>query len=125
SSDVCSSDLKTDPEAKGSRGISLFVVERGTPGFSVGKALKKLGWRSSDTAELVFEDCFVPAGNLIGEENRGFYYIMQNFQNERLILAGQSLGEAQQAPALAGEAARNRTAVGAPLCVERATRQRR
>ena len=114
---------KTDPEAKGSRGISLFVVERGTPGLS-GKALKKLGWRSSDTAELVFEDCFVPAGNLIGEENRGFYYIMQNFQNERLILAGQSLGEAQQALELTVEHVRNRRAFGATLWEKQAIRQR-
>src|SRR5690554_4333143 len=115
---------KTDPEAKGSRSISLFVVDRGTPGFSVGRALQKMGWRSSDTAELIFEDCFVSADNLIGEENRGFYYIMKNFQNERLILAGQSLGEAQRAIELTVDHVRNRRAFGATLWDKQAIRQR-
>jgi len=67
-------------------GISLLLIEKGTPGFSVGKKLKKMGWRCSDTAELFFEDCIVPADNLIGEENAGFYAIMYNFESERLGL---------------------------------------
>ena len=67
---------KTDPDAKGSRGVSMFIVEKGTPGFSAGKQLDKMGWRCSDTAELVFEDCKLPADALLGEENRGFYAIM-------------------------------------------------
>jgi len=71
----------------GNEGISLLLVEKGTPGFSVGRKLEKLGWRSSDTAELVFQDCRVPVENLLGEENQGFVYIMQNFQWERLVLA--------------------------------------
>jgi acyl-CoA dehydrogenase len=115
---------KTDTETKGSRGVSMFVVERETPGFEVGRALKKMGWRSSDTAELVFDDCFVPAANLIGEENRGFYYIMENFQHERLILAGQSLGEAQRALEITIEYVRSRHAFGGPLWDKQAIRHR-
>ena len=68
-------------------GISLLLVEKGIPGFGVGKKLKKMGWWASDTAELFFEDCRVPAANLIGQENAGFYVIMTNFQMERLNLA--------------------------------------
>src|SRR4029453_16453605 len=69
---------RTDAAANGSRGLSIIAVERGTPGFRVGRALKKQGWLASDTAELVFENCRVPAANLIGEENAGFYAIMKN-----------------------------------------------
>ena len=87
---------KTDGSAKGSRGISTFIVEKGTPGFTVAQELDKMGWRSSDTAELLFEDCRHPAGNLLGEVNRGFYAVMQNFQNERLTLAAQAIGECQK-----------------------------
>lgn len=71
----------------GHKGVSLLLIEKGTPGFSVGRNLKKMGWWASDTAELFFEDCRVPVENLIGEENAGFYAIMANFQNERLQLA--------------------------------------
>ena len=67
---------KTDLSAKGSRGISMFVVEKGTPGFSVGRSLKKHGWLSSDTAELIFDNCAVPVASRLGEENRGFYAVM-------------------------------------------------
>lgn len=71
----------------GPHGISLLVLESNTPGFSVTHILKKMGWWASDTAELLFEDCLVPAENLLGEENQGFYGIMGNFQTERLQLA--------------------------------------
>ena len=71
----------------GPHGVSLLVIEKETPGFSVATVFKKMGWWASDTAELVFEDCLVPAENLLGEENQGFYGIMANFQNERLQLA--------------------------------------
>lgn len=67
-------------------GISLLMIEKGTPGFHVGKSLKKMCWWASDTAELFFEDCLVPAENLIGVENTGFFAIMTNFQSERLML---------------------------------------
>ena len=68
-------------------GISLLMIEKGTPGFNVGKSLKKMCWWASDTAELFFEDCMVPAENLIGAENTGFFAIMTNFQSERLMLS--------------------------------------
>ncbi|VVM95910.1 acyl-CoA dehydrogenase family protein [Pseudomonas fluorescens] len=73
--------------APGFGGISLLLIEKGTPGFTVGRQLKKMGWWASDTAELFFDDCRVPVGNLIGAENTGFACIMGNFQSERLALA--------------------------------------
>lgn len=115
---------KTDTSAKGSRGISMFAVERGTPGFSVGRALKKQGWLSSDTAELVFQDCRVPAANMIGAENRGFYAIMRNFQNERIVLGAQAMGEAQAMLAMTLDWVRQRRAFGATLWDKQAIRQR-
>jgi acyl-CoA dehydrogenase len=86
---------KTDPKA-GHKGISLICVESGTPGFSRGRKLEKMGWHSQDTAELFFEDCRVPVSNLLGEEGKGFYYLMQKLQQERLIssLMAQSMAEA-------------------------------
>jgi len=83
---------KTDVDA-GVGGISLILVDRGTAGFTA-RQLNKIGWHSSDTGELHFEDVMVPASNLIGEENRGFYYIMECFQLERLVGAIGSLGGA-------------------------------
>jgi len=114
---------KTDPEA-GSKGVSIFIVEKGTPGFSVGRKLEKMGWRSSDTAELVFDDCRVPAENLLGEENRGFYAIMKNFQNERIAIASMAMGEAAKALELTLEYVKTRKAFGAPLWDKQAIRQR-
>ena len=114
---------KTDPAA-GSKGLSIFIVEKGTQGFSVGRKLEKMGWRSSDTAELVFDDCRVPAENLLGEENRGFYAIMKNFQNERMAIASMAMGEAQKAIELTLEYVRTRKAFGAPLWDKQVIRQR-
>jgi len=114
---------KTDPAA-GSKGLSIFIVEKGTQGFSVGRKLEKMGWRSSDTAELVFDGCRVPAENLLGEENRGFYAIMKNFQNERMAIASMAMGEAQKAIELTLEYVRTRKAFGAPLWDKQAIRQR-
>lgn len=71
---------------KGAHGISFLVIERDTPGYSVSDKLKKTGWWASDTAEIFFNDCKVPVENLVGEENKGFYTIMDNFQMERLQL---------------------------------------
>jgi acyl-CoA dehydrogenase len=115
---------RTDPESKGSRGLSMFIVEKGTPGFRVGRALKKQGWLSSDTAELVFEDCRVPAENLLGEENGGFYAIMRNFQNERVVLGAMAVGHATQAIRLAVEHTMSRKAFGATLFDKQTIRQR-
>jgi acyl-CoA dehydrogenase len=114
---------KTDPAA-GSKGVSMFIVEKGTPGFSVGRRLDKMGWRSSDTAELVFDGCRVPAENLLGEENRGFYAIMKNFQNERIAIAAMAMGEAARAIELTLEYVKTRKAFGAPLWDKQAIRQR-
>jgi acyl-CoA dehydrogenase len=116
--------VRTDPDAPASRGVSMILVEKDAPGFHIARALDKHGWRSSDTAELVFEDCTVPAGNLLGEEGRGFYAIMQNFQNERTVLGAMAMGEAQAALELTIDWVRQRNAFGAPLWQKQAIRQR-
>jgi acyl-CoA dehydrogenase len=115
---------KTDRATAGSKAVTMFLVEKDTPGFRVGRALDKHGWRSSDTAELIFEDCVVPAENLLGEEGRGFYAIMANFQNERLVLGAMAMGEAQAALDLTLDYVRTRQAFGAPLFDKQAIRQR-
>ena len=115
---------RTDPEAKGSRGLSMFIVERGTPGLSVAKALDKHGWRSSDTAELVLDGVRLPASQLLGEVHRGFYAVMRNFQNERLVLGAMAVGEAQAALELTLRQVAERRAFGAPLWSQPAIRQR-
>ena len=115
---------RTDPGVKGSRGISIFIVEKGTPGFSVSRRLDKHGWRCLDTAELVFDDCRVPAENLLGEENKGFYAIMDNFQNERLVLSGMAIGEAAKALEITLDYLKERTAFDAKLWDKQAIRQR-
>jgi acyl-CoA dehydrogenase len=122
--DIAFVAARTDPAAKASRGISIFIVEAGTPGFRVGRALHKQGWLSSDTAELIFEDCRIPAENLLGAENAGFYAIMRNFQNERIVLGAQAMGEAQAAIALTLDWVRQRKAFGATLWDKQAIRQR-
>lgn len=85
---------KTDPAA-GPRGVSLLVVERDTPGFERGQRIKKIGLHSQDTAELFFDNCRVPAGNLLGKEGAGFVYLMQKLQQERLMasILNQALAE--------------------------------
>ena len=115
---------RTDPSVKGSRGISIFMVEKGTPGFAVSRQLDKHGWRCSDTAELLFTDCRVPATALLGEENRGFYAIMDNFQNERLVLSGMAIGEAAKALEISLDYLKARQAFGAPLWDKQGIRQR-
>ncbi|MCS4504203.1 Acyl-CoA dehydrogenase [wastewater metagenome] len=82
---------KTDPEA-GPRGITAFIVEKGMPGFSTAQKLDKLGMRGSDTCELVFSDCEVPAENVLGEENRGVHVLMSGLDYERAVLAAGPLG---------------------------------
>lgn len=91
-------------------GISLLVIEKGTPGFSVSRKLEKTGWWPSDTAELVFEDCRVPVANLVGEVDQGFLYIMMNFVTERLSLASQCVAIAELAYRESVEYARQRQA---------------
>ncbi|MDP9688926.1 UNVERIFIED_ORG: acyl-CoA dehydrogenase [Pseudomonas mohnii] len=99
----------------GFAGVSLLLIEKGTPGFTVGRQLKKMGWWASDTAELFFDDCPVPVGNLIGGENMGFACIMGNFQNERLALALMANMTAQLALEESLEWAREREAFGKPI----------
>jgi acyl-CoA dehydrogenase len=96
-------------------GLSLLVIEAGTPGFSVSRKLHKTGWWASDTAELAFDDCRVPVANLIGAENEGFLAIMQNFVTERLALAGQCVGIAELAYRESKSYVREREAFGKPL----------
>ena len=115
---------RTDAGAKGSRGISMFIVERDTPGFRVGRALDKMGWRCSDTAELVFEDCQLPADALLGEENAGFYAIMRNFQNERIVIGASAVGASQKAIELTLDYVKQREAFGGTLWDKQAIRQR-
>lgn len=115
---------KTDSSAKGSRGISMFIVEKGTPGFTVERKLDKMGWRSSDTAELRLEGCHIPAGNLLGEVNHGFYAVMRNFQNERLTLSAQAVGEALKALELTVDYALARPAFGKSLWQQPVIRNR-
>ena len=87
---------KTTPDA-GSRGISAFIVERGYPGFSIGQTVDKLGMRGSGTAELLFDNCVVPAGNLLGDENGGVKVLMSGLDSERIVAAGAALGLMQAA----------------------------
>jgi len=108
----------------GKREVSMFIVEKGTPGFTVGRALKKTGWLSSDTAELVFDNVRIPAANLLGEEGKGFYSVMKNFQTERIALAAMAVGHCQQALKHTLDYVRQRQAFGGPLWDQQAIRQR-
>jgi len=114
---------KTGSTSRG-HDISMFIVERGTPGFNVARPLKKQGWLSSDTAELWFNDCHLPAEALLGEENRGFAALAKNLQNERIVLAAQALGEATRALELTLSWTQNRQAFGKTLWDNAAIRQR-
>lgn len=114
----------SSPDARPPQRLSMFLVEKGTPGFRVGRDLDKQGWRSSDTAELLFEDCRIPATNLLGEEGRGFYGIMQNFQNERIVLGAMAMGEALAAIEITLDWVTQRQTFGAPLWSRQAIRHR-
>jgi len=99
----------------GHRGISLLVIEKGTPGFTVSRKLDKMGWLCSDTAELSFADCRVPAANLVGAENTGFVQVAQQFVSERLSLAVDAYATAQRCLDLTVAYARQRHTFGRPL----------
>ncbi|HZH07568.1 MAG TPA: acyl-CoA dehydrogenase family protein [Lautropia sp.] len=114
---------KTGPSGRNHQ-MSMFIVEKGTAGFSLSSPLKKHGWLSSDTAELRFDDCRVPPENLLGEENRGFYALVKNLQNERLVLAAQAIGEAAKGIELTLQWVVQRKAFGATLWDKQAIRQR-
>lgn len=109
---VCKTDPKADPAH---RGISLLVVEEGMPGFKRGKQLHKVGQHASDTSELIFEDVRVPAANLLGEENKGFYYLMENLQQERLMVAISSVASVEKILDLTIKYVKERKAFGRPI----------
>ena len=106
--------VKTDPGA-GHRGMSLVVFPTATPGFSVGRVLDKLGNHASNTAELAFDGCRVPVANLIGDEGKGFYYVMKNFQGERLIASINAVAAAERAWEDARRYLEERQAFGQPI----------
>ena len=105
----------TNPENKSHKASSVFIVEKGFPGFSVGKKEDKLGIRSSDTVELIFEDCRVPAENLLAEEGTGFHIMMKTLDFSRPGIAAQALGIATGAAEYAAEYAKERIAFGSPI----------
>ena len=111
--DFITTAVRTGGEGHG--GISMLIIDTDTPGFSVASKLKKTGWWASDTAELAFEDCRVPAENIIGQEGAGFLMIMTNFVTERLMLAGQCVAIAELAYRESVEYAKQRHAFGKSL----------
>ena len=111
--DFVTAAVRTGGEGHG--GISMLIIDSDSPGFSVASKLKKTGWWASDTAELAFEDCRVPAENLIGQEGAGFLMIMTNFVTERLMLAGQCVAIAELAYRESVEYAKQRHAFGKSL----------
>jgi acyl-CoA dehydrogenase len=114
---------KTDVAAE-SNGITMFLVEKGTPGFSVAREMDKLGWRSSDTAELLFDNCRIPTENMLGGEGEGFYSMMRNLQNERMVLAAMAIGTAEVAIDITLNYVKTRRAFGGVLWDMQAIRQR-
>ncbi|WP_247653821.1 acyl-CoA dehydrogenase family protein [Labrenzia sp. PHM005] len=122
--DVFCIAAKTDPQGAPSQSVTMFIVEKGMEGFSVSRSLKKHGWNSSDTAELSFVDVRVPQENVLGQEGRGFYEIMKNFQNERLVLGAMAMGEAQAALELTVQYTKDRKAFGEPLWAKQMIRTR-
>jgi alkylation response protein AidB-like acyl-CoA dehydrogenase len=109
--DLVVTAVKTDPAA-GHKGISLIAVDAKSPGFTKGRKLDKIGQKSADTAELSYTDVRVPAENLIGEENRGFYHLMRNLPAERLGIAIHAVAQARRAVELTTAYARDRKAFG-------------
>jgi acyl-CoA dehydrogenase len=106
--------VKTTEEG-GHQGLSFLIVEKGMEGFSVSKKLEKMGWHASDTGELAFDDVFVPEENLLGEENRGFYLIVANFQWERLLMSLGAVGSMTAMIERTVEYMQERTAFGRPI----------
>jgi len=107
---------KTAPE-KGARGMSAFIVERGTPGLTIGKVEDKMGHRASNTAEIFFEDCRVPAENLLGKERQGFIIAMKTFDKTRSSVGAAAVGIARMALDHAVAYAKTRTQFGKPIAL--------
>ncbi|WP_024796125.1 acyl-CoA dehydrogenase family protein [Tomitella biformata] len=112
--------VRTGTSEQGAAGVSLLVIESGTPGFTVTRRLEKMGWLSSDTAELSFVDCRVPAANLVGPENSGFAQIAMAFVTERVALAAQAYASAQRCLDLTAQWCRDRETFGKPLIARQA-----
>jgi acyl-CoA dehydrogenase len=115
--------VKTTPDG-GHHGLSFLLIEKGMEGFTVSRKLEKLGWHASDTAELAFHEVFVPDENLLGEENKGFYLIMANFQWERLGMALGAVGKMQYLLERALEYVQEREAFGRPIGKFQVTRHK-
>lgn len=108
--------VKTDPKANPKhRGISLLMIEEGMPGFTKGRKLEKVGLHAQDTSELYFEDCVVPAANLIGEENKGFTYLMEKLQQERLVVAIAAQTASEEMLNMTLDYVKSRKAFGKPI----------
>lgn len=115
--------VKTSPD-KGHKGLSMLIVDKKTPGFTVNKKLKKLGWRASDTGELFFDDCKVPKENLLGVVDQGFFQIMGNFQWERISLALGAIGAADDIIENAVKYVKDRKAFGQTVASFQVTRHK-
>ncbi|MDR7074040.1 acyl-CoA dehydrogenase family protein [Fictibacillus barbaricus] len=109
---ACKTDLNAQPKHKG---VSLLVVERDTPGFSRGRKLDKVGLHCQDTAELIFEDCKVHKNNLLGEEGKGFLYLMEKLQQERLVVAIAAQAAAEEMFRITLDYVKSREAFGRPV----------
>lgn len=121
--DVIVVAAKTAPE-EGHHGISMFLVDRGAEGMTLSEPMAKMGWHSSDTREIAFDECFVATEKLLGTENRGFHQIMEAFQVERISLAGMGVGLGQRALEDAAAHVRERRAFGVTLDKLQAIRHR-
>jgi acyl-CoA dehydrogenase len=124
--DFVTTAVRTAPRdaVPGHAGISLLVVEKGTPGLTVDRTLAKMGWHCSDTAELSFVDARVPVANLVGEENTGFYQIAEQFVVERIALAVHAYGIAGRALELTAAYCRDRQTFGRPLVAHQVVRHK-
>ncbi len=115
---------KTSDGLQQSSNITMFIVRKGNPGLIVNKQLDKHGWRCSDTAELFFQECEVEEADVLGTLNKGFYAIMQNFQNERLVMGSMAMGEAQAAIDTTLDYVKNRDAFGGKLWEKQTVRHK-
>lgn len=115
SADIFITVARTDPEAKGGNGFTIFIIEKGGEGFTTGKKFDKTGWCASDTSELFFDNFAVPAENVLGEEGKGFYMLMQGLERERMSMCAQCVGMMERALVITLAYAKSRAAYGHTL----------
>lgn len=115
SADVFITIARTDPQGKGGNGFSIFVIEKGGQGFTTGKKFDKTGWCASDMSELFFDNFAVPAENMLGEEGKGFYMLMQGLERERMSMCAQCVGMMERALVITLEHVKTRSAYGRTL----------